>query len=191
MIAAWDHISQLTPGALAGLAPFICSICFDVSSDPAQPAGCTHIFCRSCLQASLRVRPSCPTCRASAAPDAVRRASAVAEVILAAAAKCPRCPAELPLSMLPEHQNLHQAAELTPGLQVDRGNLIKELESARAELKEVLTSIEYLNKKLQDARTEVDMHRKSEHRARYQLDAAHETNRQLRRRLNELETDSL
>lgn len=43
-----------------------CSVCKGCCQDPTRPTSCTHVFCRSCLTQSLRIRPHCPFCRAPA-----------------------------------------------------------------------------------------------------------------------------
>ncbi|KAJ8276839.1 hypothetical protein GJAV_G00068490 [Gymnothorax javanicus] len=43
-----------------------CSVCMGRCQDPTRPTSCTHVFCRSCLTQSLRIRPHCPFCRAPA-----------------------------------------------------------------------------------------------------------------------------
>ncbi|XP_061093349.1 proline-rich protein 12 isoform X2 [Conger conger] len=43
-----------------------CSVCQDDLQDPTRVAQCGHVFCRSCLTQSLRIRPHCPLCRAPA-----------------------------------------------------------------------------------------------------------------------------
>ena len=39
-----------------------CTICFEVMTEPCQMA-CQHVYCVSCLQATLEYQWSCPICR--------------------------------------------------------------------------------------------------------------------------------
>ena len=44
---------------------FQCPICHDVLRDPVSITNCGHDFCKHCIQDWLKIRPSCPICRAS------------------------------------------------------------------------------------------------------------------------------
>ncbi|KAL1022686.1 hypothetical protein UPYG_G00031020 [Umbra pygmaea] len=46
-----------------------CPICLNTLTDPHQPAGCSHVCCRSCLTNSLVYLSHCPVCRAKARLD--------------------------------------------------------------------------------------------------------------------------
>lgn len=127
---AWDIIEALTSEARERAEPFLCSVCFGLPCRPCHPDGCGHIFCERCLGESLRRRSECPVCRAFSS----RRvpANAVAELLLASWARCPRCPAQLPLASLVAHLDVHQRAEALPWLQARCEQLEAALEEVRA-----------------------------------------------------------
>lgn len=47
---------------------FECEICKDVVREPRQCSN-EHVFCLHCISESLKVRPSCPTCRVDLGPN--------------------------------------------------------------------------------------------------------------------------
>ena len=41
----------------------ICAVCLEVMCDPMSLRECGHTFCKECIDTSLTIKVSCPTCR--------------------------------------------------------------------------------------------------------------------------------
>lgn len=42
-----------------------CAICLNNCTSPANPNGCTHIFCFKCIKLWSKMKSTCPLCRKS------------------------------------------------------------------------------------------------------------------------------
>ncbi|KAJ8279873.1 hypothetical protein COCON_G00069390 [Conger conger] len=96
-----------------------CSVCQDDLQDPTRVAQCGHVFCRSCLTQSLRIRPHCPLCRAPAnefqilpAPDVLAPVGrgAVAQTVGHSSATHSSCTQTAPRSRIRDHLQRHGTA---------------------------------------------------------------------------------
>jgi hypothetical protein len=131
-MSTWDLLDALAPQACQRAEPLLCAVCFGLPRRPSHPDSCGHIFCEACLRASLQRRAECPVCRAGAEKPIF--ATAVAELLLASEAQCPRCPAQLPLASLDAHLDLHVRAEALDRAQARCEQLQRALDEAREEL---------------------------------------------------------
>lgn len=58
-----------------------CPICFDLFKDPVLCPGCAHTFCALCFSRSIKLKASCPTCRANVDATSVKKNRLVAEML--------------------------------------------------------------------------------------------------------------
>uniref|UniRef100_A0A7S1LEX4 RING-type domain-containing protein n=1 Tax=Alexandrium catenella TaxID=2925 RepID=A0A7S1LEX4_ALECA len=62
----------VNPGSVS--SALRCGICHEVYEDPVFCDGghCQHVFCRACLEQALKLKASCPTCKAAVEPSQVQ-----------------------------------------------------------------------------------------------------------------------